>query len=221
VKIRAACAAGAAAAAATAVWGPLDRLAGDSFAWHMVQHAILLFAVPALALLARPFDAFARVASKPLVAAVVRRTRPLHALASPVAAYAFFVAVLWGTHFTALYGLALRVEWVHALEHLLYVAAGTLFWIPVLAPAPLRPLNYPIRVFYLVAMLPQGALLGAAISSARAPLYAHYAALMPFGRALSDQRDAAAVMWAACGLVVFSAMIWAVAAWAAREAEAT
>src|ERR1700761_7585002 len=86
----------------------LDARSDASFAWHMVQHLLLLFVVPLLLLLAHPFEPLARVAGKSATAAFVRVTRPLHAIASAPFTLAFFVAVLWLTHFTGLYDAALH-----------------------------------------------------------------------------------------------------------------
>jgi putative membrane protein len=212
--------AGAAIAGAAAVAPPLDRLAGDSFAWHMLQHLVLLFVVPLLLMLARPFQLFARLAGKRRAAPLIRATQPLHALGNPAFALSFFIATLWVTHFSPLYELSLEHEWIHAGEHLLYLVAGTIFWVPVLAPPPLRPLSYPERMLYLAVALPQGALLGMAILSAREPLYAHYAgAAGSAAAALGDQSNAAAVMWILGGLTILSALLLTLAAWARREME--
>ncbi len=79
------------------------------------------------------------------------------------------------------------------------------FWLPVIAPPPLRPWSYPARLLYLAVALPQGALLGMALTSAREPLYPHYVAITgSYAAALADQRNAAAIMWIAGGLVVFA-----------------
>jgi cytochrome c oxidase assembly factor CtaG len=217
VGARAGYLAAAAAVAGAALCGPVDRLADDSFAWHMFQHLVLLFGVPLLALLARPFEIFAALAGKPATAAFVRATRPLHVLAEPPLALLFFIATLWLTHFSALYELSLEHSLVHAGEHLLYLVAGTLFWIPVLAPPPLRPMSYPARLLYLLVALPQGAFLGMALASAHEPLYAHYASLAGRAGALADQSQAAAVMWVFGGLVVLSAFLATLGAWAHRE----
>ena len=64
---------------------------------------------------------------------------------------------------------------MHAGEHALLLAVGTLFWLPVLCPPPVRVQPYPARLLYLMLLLPQGALLAFAIDGARAPLYPHYA----------------------------------------------
>ncbi|HEY6450186.1 MAG TPA: cytochrome c oxidase assembly protein [Candidatus Cybelea sp.] len=205
-----------------AVGPPLDRLADTSFAWHMVQHLALFYVVTLLLLLARPFDVLARIAGKRSTAAFVRITRPLGVLALPPAALVIFVTTLWATHFSPLYELALEHPWAHIAEHALYVAAGVAFWLPVVAPPPLRPLGYPARLLYLVVALPQGALLAMVIASAREPLYSHYAAAAGSrAAALADQGNAAAAMWILGGLVVLGALLITTAAWARREAEQT
>lgn len=212
----------AAIAGAAAVAPPLDRLAGDSFAWHMLQHLVLLFVVPLLLLLARPFEWFAWLAGKRTTVAFVRATQPLRVVGHPGFALAFFIATLWVTHFSPLYELSLEREGIHVGEHLLYLTAGTIFWLPVLGPPPLRPLSYPARMLYLAIALPQGALLGMAILGAREPLYAHYAsAAGSSATALGDQSNAAAVMWILGGLTIFSAFLLTLGAWARREMEPT
>lgn len=206
----------AAALACTAIGPGLDRLADASFAWHMVQHLILLYIAPLVLLSARPFDTFVRMADKATVAIVVRKTRLLHVFASPPVALAVFIVTLWGTHFSGVYELALDVPAVHVLEHVAYVAAGLAFWAPVLAPAPLRPNAYPVRLLYLLIALPQGALLSVALDGARAPLYPHYATAST-AAALADQQNAAAVMWIGGGAIAFAAWIATMAAWALLE----
>jgi putative membrane protein len=197
---------------------PLDRLADRSFTWHMSQHLVLLYCLPLLVLLARPFEIFTAVASKAGTAWFVRTTRPLHALASPPVALGVFVATLWLTHFSGLYERSLESSDVHVAEHLIYLAAGTLFWLPVLAPPPLRPWSFPARLLYLTVALPQGALLGMALFSARTPLYPHYVAVQDsVSAALRDQHEAAALMWIAGGLMVFGAFLTTLAVWARRE----
>lgn len=195
----------------------LDAPSDASFAWHMAQHLLLLFVVPLLLLLGHPFEPLALISGKSATAAFVRSTRSLHIIASAPIALSFYVSTLWLTHFTGLYEAALRYWPIHFAEHALYVAAGTLFWLPVLAPPPLRPLPYPARLFYLAIALPQGALVAMAINSARSPLYAHYAAVEGWRGALADQSDGAAVMWIAGGLVVFAAFLATLGVWAQRE----
>ena len=212
---------GAAAAAGIAsVAPPLDTLADRSFAWHMLQHLVVLYAVAALIVAANPFVLLVRFAGKRTVARLVRATRPLHAAAVPWVALPAFVEVLWITHFSPLYELALERPWVHVAEHLCYLVAGIAFWLPVLSPAPLRPQSHPARILYLLLALPQGALLGMVLFAARAPLYEHYRrAAGSFAAALADQHAAAALMWMGGGIVILSALLLTLAGWARREGE--
>jgi len=208
----------ATAIAATALSPPFDRLADRSFAWHMLQHMLLLYPVALLLLAARPLEIFAALAGKRGTALTVRAMRRLEGVMAPWITLAFFTAVLWITHFSSLYEGSLENGWIHVGEHALYLIAGVAFWLPVLAPPPIRPLNYPARLLYLIVALPQGALLGLALFSAATPLYAHYLAVAPSAaQALDDQRNAAALMWIAGGLAVLLAMLFTLGAWARRE----
>lgn len=195
----------------------MDRLADTSFAWHMVQHLLLLYAIPLLVLLARPFEWFARWAGKARTASFVRSTRFLHVLCTAPVALVVYIAVLWLAHFSGLYELALEHPWAHIAEHALFLLTGTLFWIPVVAPPPIRPPSFVTRLLYLVVALPQGAFLGAALTSSRVPLYPYYVAALGSAKALTDQQNAGAVMWIAGGLVVFIALLATLGAWAMRE----
>lgn len=215
--MRAAAFIGALAIGAIALAPQVDRLVDASFAWHMAQHLTLLFVVPLLLVVTRPFDVFVRFANKAATATLVRVTRPLHALVHPALAFAAFTGYLWFMHFSPLYEGALEHPALHAAEHGLLLLAGTLFWLPVVAPPPLKPLSYPVRLFYLLLVLPQGALLAFALDAARAPLYAHYANLLLVPAALADQRNGAAVMWIGGGLILFTAFLVTFAMWARRE----
>lgn len=197
----------------------IDRLVDTSFAWHMVQHLVLLFVIPPLLFAVQPFRILSRRMKKQHVASLVVALRPLHALAHPVVALAIFVATMWATHFTPLYEYALEHAWAHAAEHALYLFAGIAFWLPVFCPPPVKPIPYPLRLLYLMVALPQGALLAFAIDSAQRPLYAHYA-LRAGASALADQHNAAAIMWIGGGLAVFTAFLITIAIWATRESTA-
>lgn len=214
---RAAWIAAAVACTCVVVAPPLDRLADESLAWHMVQHLAMVYAVPVAFLLADPFGWWVRTAGKQTVRRTAQLAAPLQAVAHPAVAFVAFVGVLWFVHFSRLYEAALENAAVHAAEHVLFVLAGVLFWLPLIAPPPVKPVSFPARLLYCVVLLPQGALVAMAIGAAREPLYAHYASLLGTAGAVADQRDAAAVMWIAGGLVGLGAFLGTLAAWAKRE----
>lgn len=205
----------AAAATFAAVMSPwFDRLADASFAWHMVQHLALLFVAPFFALEAHPFAWLGSPRARWQRAAIAAlRSSPVRVLCMPAVALLCFLAVLWGVHFTPLYEAALEHPLVHLGEHALLLAAGTLFWIPVVAPPPLPAPPHAARVLYLFIALPQGALLAVALLAAPRPLYAHYAG----PGAMADQHAAAAVMWVGGGAILLLAFLALIARWAARE----
>ena len=116
----------------------LDRLADTSFAWHMVEHLILLFVIPLLVLLARPLAIARAIAGKRMTASFVRMTHGLHVLGHPALAFVLVTAYLWTLHFSPFYeepASSIR-SCPLAGEHALLLAAGTLFWLPVLCPPP-------------------------------------------------------------------------------------
>ncbi|MGH2725157.1 MAG: cytochrome c oxidase assembly protein [Actinomycetota bacterium] len=200
-----------------ALVGPLEAAAGASFSWHMVQHLVIALVAAPLLLLGRPLLVVRRAGpprGRRAVAAALR-SRPVHAVTHPVAAWSTFVVVLWASHYTALYQLALERPAVHVLEHALYLGAAVLFWFPVLAvePSPWR-LGHGARLLYLFLALPANALLASSLFQADAVLYAHYAA---DPAALADQRSAAAIMWTGGGLLMLLAVVLVASSWARAE----
>lgn len=215
---RAVCGAGAIAVSATIFSPAFDALTDASFAWHMVQHLALLFAVAPLVLLADPFAAVRAIAGR-RTASIARATRWSHVAFHPAVAFAVYVGALWAVHFSPLFEASLESTLPHVAEHAAFMLAGFAYWAPLIAPHPLRPLPYPARVLYALVLLPQGAFVSAVIDSARTPLYAHYAHVLG-ASALGDQQNAAAVMWIAGGIIGVGALLAVAGVWARRERRA-
>jgi putative membrane protein len=164
------CFAGALLCALIALVSPVDSLAEQLFAMHMVQHILLLDLAPILAILG-----FTRVLLRPLTRAVHRIERRAGALASPLFAVALYVAVIWAWHIPAAYDAALRNGAVHVLEHFSFLAAGSLYWWHLLSPirsrmrlAGLWPVGYMASTKVLVGAL------GVALAFAPRALYPYY-----------------------------------------------
>jgi cytochrome c oxidase assembly factor CtaG len=204
-------------ALAVVLIGPVDELSGSSLSWHMVQHMAMIDVVAPLFVLAAPV----RLALTALPARPASRlartfaTAPLCWVFNPAFAWLQLAAVLYGVHFSPLYESALENEGVHAVEHVIFIASGIVFWTPLLAvaPAPRAP-AFPLRILSIFLALPMSAFLGFAFYVARHPIYPHYARLPG---ALADQMNAGAVMWIAGGAPLFVALLWLVAEWGARE----
>lgn len=183
---------GAMALVAVALISPLDALADQVFAMHMIQHVLLLDGVPILLMLSL---------TKTLLRPLTRRTQSLERAVGPLAHPAFavvlYVGVMWLWHVPALYDLALDHVNVHVLEHVCFLSAGTLYWWHLLSPirgristGPFGPVVYMLTTKLLVGFL------GIAITFAPDSLYAFYQhAPRVWGlSAQSDQSLAGAIM---------------------------
>jgi putative membrane protein len=211
------------AAIAIALMSGIERYDTTLFSIHMVQHLLLIFAAAPLIALAAPVTQVLRAATpdvrRRLLLPLLHST-PARVLGHPVVAWLTFTIVAWASHFSPLFDLALENEAVHTAEHVVFLAAGLLFWWPVVGadPAPSR-LTYPVRALYLVLQMPPSSFLGMAIVFADAPLYAHYATLgSPYGiDALADQQLAGGIMGLTGDVVLIGAILAVVAAWMRHE----
>jgi cytochrome c oxidase assembly factor CtaG len=197
------------------------------FSLHMVQHILLTLVAPPLLVLGAPVTQLLRASSSETRTGrimPVLNSRPLRILGHPIVADLLFAAVMWGTHFSPFFNQSLENRLVHDLEHVLYLAAGLLFWLPVIGvdPAPHR-MGHATRIGYVFLQMPQNSFLAMAILFADAPLYAHYATLgSPYGiDALADQRLAAGIMWFVGDVIFLVAMLGVLAAWMRSEERGT
>jgi putative membrane protein len=164
------CFAGALLCTLIALVSPLDSLADQLFAMHMVQHVLLLDVAPILAILG-----FTRVLLRPLTRSVHRVERRAGVLASPLFAVALYVVVIWAWHVPAAYDAALRHNGVHVFEHFSFLVAGSLYWWHLLSPIRSRmrltglwPVGYMASTKVLVGAL------GVALAFAPNALYPYY-----------------------------------------------
>jgi cytochrome c oxidase assembly factor CtaG len=218
---------GGLAAIAVALMSGIGRYDTALFSVHMVQHLLLTLAAAPLLVLGAPVTLLLRAASastRQRWLLPMLHSRVLRVIGHPVVAWLAFAAVMWGSHFSGLFNAALEEPLVHDLEHGLFLAAGLLFWWPVvgLDPSPHR-MSHPARVLYAFLQMPQNSFLAVAILFAETPLYAHYATLgSPWGiDALADQDLAAGIMWLVGDVLFLSAVIGLIAAWMRHEARTT
>jgi cytochrome c oxidase assembly factor CtaG len=178
---------------AGAVLGPLAEWAEHAaLSAHMAQHLLLILVVPLLWLLGLPPWLLAPAARVPVVGRFGWwLTRPLPALALASA-----VQIAW--HLPVAFDAALRVERLHALEHVSFLVSGLLLWWPVAGSAVEWPRpSPPAQLLYLfLATIPMMAI-SAPITLAEDLLYPFYAAagaawpLAP----QPDQELAGILMW--------------------------
>lgn len=108
-----------------------------SLADHMIQHLLLIMVAPPLLIAGRPLTLLLHTVRNPWHTRVKRvlRSRLLTVLTWPPAGVALYSAAVLGTHLT---GLLLAGGAVHEAEHATYLAAGYLYFLPVVASEPIR-----------------------------------------------------------------------------------
>ncbi len=202
------------AALGSVLVGPVERLAGTRFAWHMVQHLAVTMVAAPLLLLGRPMSLARRVAGPGARRAILPLLKGVGRLGHPAVAWSAFAAVLWASHFTFLYQRALESAALHALEHALYLGASLLFWLPVVDAEPSRHrLGPAARILYVFLAGAASALLASTLIQSGRVLYPAYAG----PGALADQQAAGAVMWIAGGLLFLVAALLVAWGWARSE----
>lgn len=186
---------------AIALVSPLDSLADDLSSVHMIQHSVLIF-VGAPCLVASGVATLALRAVSPATRdrwlLPFLHSRFVTALTFPLVGWLAMIAVMWGTHYGALYDLALRDDSIHAIEHIAFLGSALLFWTPIFSPDPLRwRLSHPAKILYLLSQMPAMSWLAVSILNAEVVLWPSYLARTPsFGiSALADQQLSGALMW--------------------------
>lgn len=188
-----------------AIASPLDGFADALLSAHMVQHFLLMSAVPPLLLLGAPVVPLLRGLPRwpvrrmigPLIAS--RTVRSIgRFLAAPAVAWLLFNVVFLAWHLPTAYDFALRNEHIHDLEHICFLVTALLFWYVVLHPwpSPVRSNSWMVLLYLLSADIVNTAL-SAFLAFCNRPIYAFYSAgPNPFHiSALSDQIAAGVIMW--------------------------
>ncbi|HTX13570.1 MAG TPA: cytochrome c oxidase assembly protein [Solirubrobacteraceae bacterium] len=133
--------------------GPLDTLADQVLLAHMIQHIIIGDICSLLIVLGLTGPII-----QPLLH--IRATRPLRTLAHPLVALGLWAVNLYLWHLPLLYQLAIRDDFIHALEHACLLWFGALLWLALIGPLP-KPswfagwgaLGYVVAVRFVGAIL--------------------------------------------------------------------
>lgn len=188
-----------------AIASPIDGFADMLLSAHMVQHFLLMSAVPPLVLLGAPVvpmlrglpRGFVKTALGPLIRLPLLR-RLADFLTDPVVAWLAFNTVFLAWHLPKAYDYALRNENVHDFEHICFLATALLFWWVILQPWPTRarPNGWMVLVYLLSADIVNSAL-SAFLAFCNRPVYQYYVSQPnPFHiSSLSDQVAGGVIMW--------------------------
>ena len=188
-----------------AVGSPLSEFDEQLLTVHMAQHLLLMTIAPALILLGAPLmpllHGLPRHFMQIFLARLFRYPPAQHLgrlLSNPTFCWLAATAALVGWHLPSAFALALQSEGWHIVEHSSFLAAGFLFWWPVIQPWPsvAHEPRWFILLYLFLATLPCD-ILSAYLSFCDRVVYAVYINTpRPFGISpLADQQCAGALMW--------------------------
>lgn len=212
-----------------AVGSPIAVYDTSLFWVHMIQHLLILNVAAPLLMLGGPITVWIRASSprtRRRVVLPLLRSRPVAILTFPITCWILLgPLVLYATHFTPMFDAALRLNWVHEIEHALYLFASCLFWWPVVGRDPSRwKLSYPAKLLYLFTAMPALTFLGLALMNSNQVIYPTYAAAAVargWGlSAIDDQKLAGFIMWVPGSMFVLVAILWTAAQWMRAEERA-
>jgi putative membrane protein len=165
----------------------------------MVQHMLLVFALPPLLLHGVPGWMIRPLVRGPALGRLGRR------LTRPAGAFATFNLVLVTWHLPPVYNLAMEQHPVHVVGHLLMIAASVILWFPLLSPLPELPrAPYPVQILYLFVVGMPMVVVSIFISMADSVLYPYYARAPRVFETLTpraDQHLGGLLMWVPSGLI--------------------
>ena len=153
-----------------ALVSPIDRLAEQSFSFHMAQHILLLDLVPICLI-----GSLNKVLLRPATRRVQALEKALGPLMHPAVAVVLYIAMMWAWHVPAAYDAALGSPIVHIVEHLCFLGVGLLYWWQLFSPIRPRLGNGVMAPLVYMASTKIGVgLLGIALTFAPEPLYSWY-----------------------------------------------
>ena len=189
---------------------------------NKMQHLLLLMVAPPLLVVGQPATLLLHASRNPLHtwAKKVLRSRVLAALTWPPFGVALYLTVIVGTHLTGFMNLVESNGAVHDGEHVLYLAAGYLYFLPLIGREPIRwRVSYPTRIFLLFIAMPVDAFTGLILGSEGSNPFPALADQRP-GWApspISDVHIGGAVMWVGGAGIMFALVMAVFFAWSREK----
>jgi putative membrane protein len=187
------------------VGSPMDGFADTLLTAHMIEHLLLMSAIPMLLLYGLPVVPLLRGLPKPLtkwIAGPLLRVPALRRfgkwLVSPAVAWLLMNVGYLGWHVPAAYDLALENETWHGIEHVTFLITSLLFWWYILRPWPAeKHTNNWGTLIYLALSDIVMTMLSGFLTFCDRPVYPYYVTHPnPFHFAvLDDQVLGAVIMW--------------------------
>jgi len=170
---------------------PMHDLAEEYlYSVHMLQHMILSYFVPPLALLATPEWFFRLLIGEGRVKSAARF------LSRPVTAAVLYNAVVMVTHIPALVNRSAQGGPLHYSLHVMLVFSALLLWMPLCSPRKDWRISYGGQMVYVFAMSILPTIPAGWLTFAEGSVYDHYDHIVRVGgvSVISDQQAAGAIM---------------------------
>jgi putative membrane protein len=181
-------------------FGPVHALGDELLSAHMAQHLLIADLAAPLLLAGARNPVLMFLLPKPALATLARSGWPRRTfrwLRQPLVAVPVYALVLYAWHFSVFFQAAVRHPFVHALQHMSFVAIGILVWWSALEPKRRRMRGELWKIPYLLGARMIGMFLGMSFVLIRVPIYTgvYPAGERRFGlSALADQQIAGAMM---------------------------
>jgi cytochrome c oxidase assembly factor CtaG len=208
---------------AGAIVSPLHEAGEASFAFHMIEHELIMLPAALLLVASRPGAAMLwalPAAARGALGGVARSGRGLwRFVTDPLVATLMQLTAMWAWHAPALFDRALAGNGWHVAQHLSFLVTALIFW---WAMAHGRA-GYGLSAFCLFVTSLAGGALGVLMAVSTSPWYAGYAAMGMTASGLTpaeDQQLAGAIMWVPGGAFHAAAALFFLWKWL-RASEAS
>jgi putative membrane protein len=191
-----------------ALTSQIHEMGEQLFSAHMLQHEILILISAPLISASHPgatlLWAFAPRHRSEIGGWVqrVEKSRPVRFVTTPLNAWILEAAALWLWHIPFLYQATLQSDWIHAAQHISFLATAVLFW-SALYGTGRSAMGYGAATLYVFGTAVHCSALGALLTFSQVLWYPAYAGttaawgLTP----LEDQQLGGAIMWVPSGVV--------------------
>ncbi|MCB0109509.1 MAG: cytochrome c oxidase assembly protein [Caldilineaceae bacterium] len=202
---------------AVSLMSPIDALGGQLFFMHMLQHLITIMISAPLLWLASPFPfilwglppRLRQIVGAQFTSAATTRNL-LRSVTQPSMVWMAFVVIYAGWHDPNLYGLALRRDGIHDIQHITFFGAAMLYWWHVIGAGPrLHRVAIWARIAMLITLVPINMVIGIVIANGAEVIYPYYNSVPRIWgfSALQDQMLAGVIMWIPGSMMLLLAVI--------------
>jgi len=195
----------------------------DVLFWdHMIQHLLLLMVAPPLLVVGQPGTLLLHASRNPVHTWAKRamRSRLVSFLTFPLVGTLLYIGTIVGTHLTGFMNLVLTHPAVHDGEHVLYLVAGYLYFLPLIGREPIRwKVSYPTRIFLLFIAMPVDAFTGLVLGSESGNPFPAMATDRPSWAPspINDVHIGGGIMWVGGAAIMFVLMMSVFFAWSRSQ----